>query len=120
MPPHYQWRPPRLSVITQGTQTAAFTLAAIPANPEIFQRSDGLAAAINQDGTINSAQNPALPGTVVAIWATGVGSPPFNFWDGGQISPVAAAFDCCRMVASSSANIAYSGAAPGIVAGVSR
>jgi uncharacterized protein (TIGR03437 family) len=35
---------------------------------------DGLhAAALNQDGTVNSASNPAPPGSIVSIWTTGTG-----------------------------------------------
>jgi len=35
---------------------------------------DGVhAAALNQDGTMNSASNPAPLGSIVAIWATGTG-----------------------------------------------
>jgi uncharacterized protein (TIGR03437 family) len=36
------------------------------------------AAALNQDGTVNSANNPAAPGSIVTVFATGLGpiSPP--------------------------------------------
>jgi len=30
-------------------------------------------AAVNQDGTINSASNPAAVGSIVSVWATGLG-----------------------------------------------
>jgi uncharacterized protein (TIGR03437 family) len=41
--------------------------------PAVFT-VDGLhAAAVNQDGTINSADNPAPVGSIVAVWATGLG-----------------------------------------------
>jgi uncharacterized protein (TIGR03437 family) len=42
----------------------------------IFQVNNA-AAALNQDGTINSAQNPARPGSAVALFAEG----------GGQTNP---------------------------------
>jgi len=108
---------PRIQVSFQSA-TADFTASTIAANPQVFQLPDGTAAAINQDGSINSAEHPALPGSVVAIWATGIGSVPFGFWEDGQLSTGAAALDCCRIVANSPVSIAYSGAAPGIVAGV--
>jgi uncharacterized protein (TIGR03437 family) len=62
-----------------------------PANPAIFLAgSAGLvsfAAAVNQDGTINSESNPAPVGSVVSIFATGLGpltpAPP----DGSVIEP---------------------------------
>ena len=37
----------------------------------IFLNPDGSVAAINQDGTLNSALNPAKAGTIVGIWANG-------------------------------------------------
>ena len=33
----------------------------------------GAAIALNQNGTLNSASNPAAAGSVVTIWATGAG-----------------------------------------------
>jgi uncharacterized protein (TIGR03437 family) len=46
--------------------------------PEVFKTGaavpvGGAAAAINQDGTVNSVSNPAPSGSVVSIWATGAG-----------------------------------------------
>jgi uncharacterized protein (TIGR03437 family) len=49
---------------------------------------DGLhAAALNQDGTVNSASNPAPLNSIVSIWATGTGpiSPPAP--DGSLVAP---------------------------------
>ena len=41
--------------------------------PAVFT-VDGLhAAAVNQDGSINSADNPAPVGSIVSVWATGLG-----------------------------------------------
>jgi uncharacterized protein (TIGR03437 family) len=31
------------------------------------------AAALNQDGTVNSAANPVAPGSIVSVFATGLG-----------------------------------------------
>ena len=43
------------------------------ASPAAFQESPGYAAAVNQDGSINSAQHPAPPGSIVALFFTGLG-----------------------------------------------
>lgn len=61
--------------------------ASVPATVQVFAAAPGLftadgtgagqAAAINQDGTINSASNPAPIGSVISLYATG----------GGQTSP---------------------------------
>jgi uncharacterized protein (TIGR03437 family) len=92
----------------------------VEASPEIFQHGDGAAAAVNQDGTLNSAEHPAPPGSIVAIWATGIGPVPFGAWQDGQIAPRAAEFGCCQISAQVPANVLYGGAAPGIVAGVAQ
>ena len=46
------------------------------ATPALFTSSangSGQAAALNQDGTVNSDSNPALPGTVIQLFGTGFG-----------------------------------------------
>jgi uncharacterized protein (TIGR03437 family) len=45
-----------------------------PVTPAIFLSSFLQAAALNQDGTINSATNPAPAGSIVSIFATGLGA----------------------------------------------
>jgi uncharacterized protein (TIGR03437 family) len=45
-----------------------------PVTPEIFLFSFLQAAALNQDGTINSATNPAPVGSIVSVFATGLGA----------------------------------------------
>lgn len=46
--------------------------------PGVFTVDGVHAAAVNQDGTINSATNPAPAGSLVSVWATGLGpiTPP--------------------------------------------
>ena len=44
--------------------------------PGVFTVDGGYAAALNQDGTVNSSANPAKFGSIVAIFATGLG--PIN------------------------------------------
>ena len=111
----------RVRVSFNGVDTADFVATVVAAIPEIFQRGDGTAAAINQDGSINSAEHPAPPGSIVAIWATGIGSMPFgSVWQDGQIAPRASDFGCCQIFAQAPANVLYGGAAPGIVAGVAQ
>jgi uncharacterized protein (TIGR03437 family) len=46
--------------------------------PAVFTVDGTYAAALNQDGSINSANNPAAVGSIVSVWATGLGpiAPP--------------------------------------------
>jgi uncharacterized protein (TIGR03437 family) len=64
--------------VTLVTPTGTFPLADLflrPSEPEIFRgQTSGFAAAINQDGTLNSGANPAHAGQLVSIWATGAGA----------------------------------------------
>ena len=107
-----------VQVSFNGVATADFAATVLEAIPEIFQRGDGTAAAVNQDGSINSPEHPAPPGSIVAIWATGIGATPFGSAQDGRIAPSASDFGCCEILAQGPANVVYGGAAPGIVAGV--
>jgi uncharacterized protein (TIGR03437 family) len=111
----------RVHVRFNGADTADFVAAVVAAIPEVFQRGDGTAAAINQDGSVNSAEHPAPPGSVVAIWATGIGTTPFGAWQDGYLASGALDFGCCQIyVQGHAADVVYGGAAPGIVAGVAQ
>ena len=76
---------------------------------------------MNSDGTLNSAVNPALVGSVVVLYATGVG----QFSPAGQDGAVVTADSLPRPVLPVSAEIGgqpaqilYAGGSPGIVEGV--
>ncbi|HEY6345913.1 MAG TPA: hypothetical protein VIY49_30880 [Bryobacteraceae bacterium] len=53
----------------------------------VFTGADGYALALNQDGTINSHENPALPGSIVTVFATGTGAINPAPRDGAIITP---------------------------------
>jgi uncharacterized protein (TIGR03437 family) len=111
--------------------SATFTLPVLPATPFLFNAPgtiDGLpaayAAALNQDGTINSASNPAQAGTIVTLFANGAGvfNPPLQ--DGavvgsaaaGPVLPVTVYPDNTGF--NTPLSILYAGPAPGQVAGI--
>ena len=56
-----------------GAPPGCMTLDVAPAVPGVFMADDTYALAVNQDGTINAAANPAPPGSIVSIFATGLG-----------------------------------------------
>jgi trimeric autotransporter adhesin len=88
-----------LSIVVGGAAVAGSSVPVISAAPGIFTIAGGAgqAAANNQDGTLNSASNPAARGSVVSLYATGQGS-------GTNATLSIAGYD---------APIRYSGAAPG-------
>ena len=51
-----------------------FRLAVVSSEFAVFENPGGSMAVINQDGTLNKIANPAKPGSVVSIWATGFGA----------------------------------------------
>jgi len=116
-------------IVSNGATSPDFPATVVFAEPEVFPNADGAAAAVNQDGTLNSAANPAKAGSIVSIWATGTGS-IYPRPSDGQISTAAQDYDCCQIGALvlRSSNfvqvptpvpvVLYAGAAPGMVAGV--
>jgi uncharacterized protein (TIGR03437 family) len=113
----------RLVVQYQGVQSAPITLNVADAAPGLFMVAAGQAAALNQDGSVNAQNNPAAPGSIVVLYATGEGvtNPPANT---GELSNMP--FDqlprpksrVAVTIGGKDATIVYSGAAPGLTAGV--
>ncbi len=93
--------------------------------PQVFRNADGSAAAINQDGTLNSPAHPAPAGSIVAMWATGTGSATQIGAD-GQMATSANMWFCCSVVWNfntaniQTAQVSYMGSAPGMVNGVTQ
>jgi uncharacterized protein (TIGR03437 family) len=120
-------------IVSNSVTSPDFPVTVVTAEPEVFRNSDGTAAAINQDNTLNSAANPAKAGSIVSIWTTGTGSIYPRPLD-GQISTAAQDYECCQVGMSlvvydpltgnptsgfaTEAVVLYAGAAPGMVAGV--
>ena len=108
-------------------QTNCLTEDLRSAAPAVFTVDGIHAAAINQDGSLNSAQNPAAVGSTVSVFATGLGpiNPPQR--DGSLINfplpvnqiPVSMIVTCpsdgCPTVP-----VTYGGPAPYLIAGASQ
>jgi uncharacterized protein (TIGR03437 family) len=63
-----------ISIVVDGMTVVSSSVPVVMAAPGIFTTSaTGQAAALNQDGSLNSAMNPADRGSVVSIYATGQG-----------------------------------------------
>ncbi len=109
-------------LVTQGTAPVQrFRTMVDAAAPQIFQNPQGIAAAVNQDGTINSQTNPAPVGSYVSIWATGTG-----YFPGSDGALATSANQFCSLVGDcqlletdgNAVNVTYFGAAPDLVNGV--
>jgi len=80
----------------------------------------GRAAALNEDGTVNSPGNPARQGSVVVLYATGAGllmpaQPDGTVTTAPYPHPV---LPVSVSIGGTAAEILYAGAAPGLVSGV--
>jgi uncharacterized protein (TIGR03437 family) len=63
----------QVCVTYSDVNTNCLTLPVVQATPAVFMVDAQHAAALNQDGSYNSADNPAAPGSYVTVFATGLG-----------------------------------------------
>ena len=112
-----------LQVEYAGLKSNVLTSPLATAAPALFTVDEqSTAAALNQDGSVNSAQSPAEAGSVVSLFGTGAGRmdpqlPP------GSVTPSTPPFptpiqEVGVEIAGSPAEVLYAGGAPGLVAGV--
>ncbi len=64
-----------VEVFSQGSLRARVALSTVEAAPGLFAQADGTgqAAALNEDSTLNSVDNPAARGSIVVFYGTGEG-----------------------------------------------
>jgi uncharacterized protein (TIGR03437 family) len=101
--------------------------------PGVFTVDGTYAAALNQDGSINSINNPAARGSIVAVWATGLGPITPSQADGTLVG-LPLPHDVLGVEVQGTYQlgipfptnynvvfaVTYAGPAPGMVAGVSQ
>jgi uncharacterized protein (TIGR03437 family) len=113
-----------IEVVSGGAVSKQWTLPVSPSAPGIFTIGStglGRGAVLNQDNTVNSPSNPAPPGTVVQIFATG----------GGQLVPAGVTASVSPLagggriqlpvkvtIAGLDVAVVYAGPAPGAVSGL--
>jgi uncharacterized protein (TIGR03437 family) len=80
----------------------------------------GQGAIVNQDGTVNSAANPAPRGSVVSIYATGEGqtSPPGVTGSVTQLDLKKPVLPVTVTIGGIGATVQYAGSAASVVAGL--
>lgn len=117
------------AVVTyQGQTSVPLTMQVVPAAPGLFTADGtgtGQAAAVNQDGTLNSASNPAPIGSVISLFATGLGKTLPVTLDGQVSAPPLSQLTLPVSVSVgysflSPAQLQYAGPAPGEIAGVTQ
>ncbi len=106
----------------KGARSAPVRVAVGSAAPGIFtidSTGKGQAAALNSDGRLNSNLNPAKPGSIIVLYATGEGQTgpfgvsgklAFDYYPKPQL-PVSVTIN------GQAAEVIYAGAAPNLIAG---
>ncbi|HVW84942.1 MAG TPA: hypothetical protein VHB50_09685 [Bryobacteraceae bacterium] len=109
----------------QGNNSATTVVPVTSVAPGLFTATAtgaGQAAAVNQDGSLNSASNPAHVGSIISLYATGEGQTNPRGADGklaaSQPYPQPLAQPVAVTIGGQSAVVSYSGAAPTQVAGL--
>jgi uncharacterized protein (TIGR03437 family) len=106
-----------------GQVYADVELPLAPVSPGLFtfaSTGTGQAAALNQDGTVNSANNPLTRGSVIQLFGTGQGpvaNPPADGTPSTALNPTALPIQVqIGGITIDPGNVLYSGLAPGLVA----
>ncbi len=115
----------QVAVTYNGSTSVAFAAPVESTAPGIFTANTtgaGQAAAVNQNGTLNSASSPASIGSYISLYGTGEGATTPNGVD-GKPAPLAAPFPQPQApvtvtIGGKSAPVSYAGGAPGEVAGL--
>ncbi|HSB18172.1 MAG TPA: SBBP repeat-containing protein [Bryobacteraceae bacterium] len=118
--------------VQYGAQSAPpLDISSSTVDPGIFS-ANGQGAIINQDGTVNTPANPARLGSIVSIYATGLGTlvndsrSTRNPLADGQVTPIPPPYILTELAypqvtfAGVAGVTLWSGAAPGLIAGVTQ
>jgi uncharacterized protein (TIGR03437 family) len=110
----------QVQVEYNGIRSVAVTVPVLPAVPGILTANSsgtGQAVAVNQDGSLNSAANPAARGSVVILYATGEGQRNPAGLTGvpapANASPVMS--PATLTVGGAAATLGYAASAPGFI-----
>ena len=102
---------------------ASVVLDVAPSAPAVFTLSGsgtGQGAILNQDGSVNSPDNPADAGSIIVLYATGAGQTTPPGTDGLVPTTILPSprLPVSVQVGGVAAEILYAGAAPGLISGV--
>jgi len=108
-----------VEIVYQGQSRGKMTVPVAASAPAIFTVSagTGLAAAVNQDGTLNSTVDAAPRGSVISLYATGEGVTEPAGVDGQPAASLARqpVLPTTVIIGGATAEILYAGETPGFV-----
>jgi uncharacterized protein (TIGR03437 family) len=114
----------QVQVLYKGVPSPSMTVPVVPATPSLFSLDGtgvGPGTILNQDGSLNSKDNPAARDSVVILYGTGAGiTDPVGvdgkvFVDAPYPTPL---LPVTVFIDNQPVEVIYAGAAPGMVAGV--
>ena len=114
----------QIQVVSNGITSSALPKQVVAAAPGIFSLAatgKGQAAMTNADGSLNSATNPATPGSTVTFYATGASAAGLGSIDGAPApGPAPIQQVVLVMIGGRPVQLSYAGAAPGLVNGFTQ
>jgi endo-1,4-beta-xylanase len=102
-----------VTVTNNGQSSTPVSIPVTQAVPAIFNIGGTQAAVLNQDLTINGVNNPAPPGSVIVVYATGGGLLSAPVQDGQLPTTLINVADTTLTVGGQPAAIEFAGLAPG-------
>lgn len=113
----------QVAVEYRGRASAPVSVPIQAASPGLFTANGagtGAVAALNQDGSLNAQSNPAERGSVIVLYATGLGVTSPLAADGTLVSgtEIRAQLPISVMIGGREAAVEYAGGVPGLVAGM--
>ena len=112
----------RIVVEYNNVQSGALFLPVVSSKPALFTADgsgQGPGAILNENGSVNTAGNPAAKGSVVVLYMTGGGSMNPDGVDGAVASTLSSLTQAVTVtIGGQPAEVLYAGNAPGLVQGV--
>lgn len=113
-----------LQVVYNSIALPDFRLLVASSSFAVFDNPGGSMAVINQDGTLNKIANPAKLGSVVTIWATGLGATDSPV-DGAIAHAANNYCSTCQLMLGSGTHyitetVEYAGSSPGLIDGLTQ
>jgi len=109
----------KVEVEYQGKRSDPVSLPVAAYNPGLFTLNGRQGAIVNQDGSVNSADNPAARGSWVSVYGTGSGQTDPPSVDGQVVGlpPPVTLLPTTVRIGGMDAPVLYSGSAAGMVSG---
>jgi uncharacterized protein (TIGR03437 family) len=106
-----------VEVVRNSIPSAPVQIPVAAAAPGLFQNPNGALVALNKDGSVNSAANPAHAGDYVVLYGTGGGPTPGENPNLVAVAAIPTPQSASATVGGQNATVLYCGSAPGLISG---